>query len=205
MGLKKVISGGQTGADQAGIIVASRFGLETGGMMPKGFKTLNGPNPQFAQKHGLVESESESYPPRTYWNAANSDGTVRMAGNFETRGEVCTLNACIKAKKPHFDVDLTDPPPIEQFIAWLDKHKIETLNVAGNSEESFVGASKLSIQYLTKAFFTLGFGMWIDIERVMQLLDIDEVANKSVYANEMLVLSLRITQKEQGCSTKTQT
>jgi hypothetical protein len=34
--LERVISGGQTGADQAGLAAAKRLGVPTGGFMPKG-------------------------------------------------------------------------------------------------------------------------------------------------------------------------
>jgi Circularly permutated YpsA SLOG family len=37
--LKKIISGGQTGADQAGLRTAKRLGIETGGWMPQGWRT----------------------------------------------------------------------------------------------------------------------------------------------------------------------
>jgi Circularly permutated YpsA SLOG family len=43
----KIISGGQTGADQAGWRAAKACGLETGGWMPKGWKTELGCSPFF--------------------------------------------------------------------------------------------------------------------------------------------------------------
>ena len=46
--LERVISGGQTGADQAGWRAARAFGIPTGGAMPKGFLTEDGPCPEFA-------------------------------------------------------------------------------------------------------------------------------------------------------------
>jgi hypothetical protein len=42
MGLKKIISGGQTGADIAGIDAAIEHGLSYGGWLPKGRKTEKG-------------------------------------------------------------------------------------------------------------------------------------------------------------------
>ena len=39
---EKVISGGQTGADQAGLVAAARFAIPTGGWMPHGFETAEG-------------------------------------------------------------------------------------------------------------------------------------------------------------------
>ena len=46
--IERVISGGQTGADQAGLAVAKRLGIPTGGCMPKGWLTEAGPRPDFA-------------------------------------------------------------------------------------------------------------------------------------------------------------
>lgn len=99
--LTTVISGGQTGADQAGLVVASRFGLKTGGWMPKGFRTLQGLRPDFGPKYGIKEHTSPEYAPRTEKNVQDSDGTVRLAVNFQTAGEVCTLKAILRHKKPY--------------------------------------------------------------------------------------------------------
>ncbi|HJT77421.1 MAG TPA: putative molybdenum carrier protein, partial [Gemmataceae bacterium] len=41
--LERVISGGQTGADQAGLAAAKACGIPTGGWMPKGFLTVAAP------------------------------------------------------------------------------------------------------------------------------------------------------------------
>ena len=46
--IDRVISGGQTGADQAGWRAAKASGIPTGGWMPKGFLTEDGPRPEFA-------------------------------------------------------------------------------------------------------------------------------------------------------------
>lgn len=171
--LKKVISGGQTGADQAGLVVARRFGLETGGIMPKGFKTLTGPRPDLASEYGLTEHASDNYVPRTYQNAKDGDGTVRLAGRMDSRGEVCTLKAIQKYGKPHFDVDLSDPPPHRDFVDWLLDHKIQTLNVAGNAEQTYAGAFKLSFAYLVETFFLYGLEMVVKDEDIYRWLGVD--------------------------------
>ena len=72
MKLKKVISGGQTGIDQAGLEAAKLEGFETGGLMPKGFRTLCGKKPQFELLYNMSEDSSETYPPRTYANRSSS-------------------------------------------------------------------------------------------------------------------------------------
>ena len=52
--LRKIESGGQTGADQAGLRAARAERLETGGWAPKGWETEEGPAPWLADS-GLIE------------------------------------------------------------------------------------------------------------------------------------------------------
>jgi hypothetical protein len=174
MTLKKIISGGQNGADQAGLFVGKRFGLETGGWMPLGFKTLDGPRPEFAELYGVQEHASTNYPERTYQNISMSDGTVRFAADFNSRGEICTLRGLKSKQKPYFDVDLTDPPNTSEFVDWLCKHDIETLNVAGNAENTYLGAYRKSVGYLSNALFDLGFKVLIKPEEILKLLGFEK-------------------------------
>ena len=57
--LKKIISGGQTGADRAGLDVAIKKGIPHGGWIPKGRKTEDGTLPT---KYNLSEMTPTSYP-----------------------------------------------------------------------------------------------------------------------------------------------
>jgi hypothetical protein len=136
--VKKIISGGQSGADQAGLEAGVKLGLQTGGTMPRGFRTLNGPRPDFAQKYGIEESTSWNYAVRTASNVKDSDGTVRFAQDFDSAGERCTANAIHLFRRPSFDVRFEDmsPETISSFKKWLEANNISTLNVAGNSENT---------------------------------------------------------------------
>lgn len=151
--ITKVISGGQTGADQGGIYGAAKAGIETGGWMPFGFMTENGPNPEFAAKYGLKEcedqgSDSKNYSIRTGRNVFDSDGTIRIAADFSTRGEVCTKNAIGRHGKSFLDIkfDRIEPHSVkyilEHFKDWVDSNNIRTLNVAGNCESNAPGIAK---------------------------------------------------------------
>jgi hypothetical protein len=51
--LRKIISGGQTGADIAGLDAAVLLHIPTGGTVMKGFKTESGPNFELGYKYGL--------------------------------------------------------------------------------------------------------------------------------------------------------
>lgn len=50
MAIEKIISGGQTGADIAGLRWARKNGVPTGGYIPKGFRTESGYKTEYATK-----------------------------------------------------------------------------------------------------------------------------------------------------------
>ncbi len=150
--IKKVISGGQTGADIAGLQAASQFGIDTGGTMPKGFITLDGTAPWMAKKFGMKESLSPSYPTRTEANVVDSDGTIRFARNFSSPGEKCTVKFIRKHFKPSFDVDIAQPRPHKEVAEWIIENKIKVLNVAGNSEKNAPGICEFVEEYLMVVF-----------------------------------------------------
>jgi len=147
----KVVSGGQTGVDWAAILAAHEVGFVTGGLMPKGFKTLDGPRLE-AAKYGLTEDTSEAYPQRTFSNARNSDATLRLAFNFLSPGEKCTLRAIKQYNKPYLDVNLLAPPQPQRVAAWIQAQQTKVLNVAGNSEKTAPGIQELAVRYLTAVF-----------------------------------------------------
>lgn len=146
--LTKIISGGQTGADRAGLIVAKKVGLQTGGTMPKGFKAHDGNHPEFADLYGVKEDPSPTYPPRTFKNAYEGDGTVRFAVDFTTSGEKLTLTAVERAKKPHFDVHVLGNTQPSDLVDWIIENKIRVLNVAGNSEKTAPGIGEFVQMFL---------------------------------------------------------
>jgi hypothetical protein len=150
--LSKIVSGGQTGSDCAGLFVAKSFGLKTGGYMPKYFRTLSGFRPDLAKLYNLQEHSSQGYQERTWDNVFISDGTVRFFTKQYSPGERCTLNAINAHGRPHFDVDLNLEVNPGDLLKWLvDKH-IKTLNVAGNSEQTSKGIYEKVVNYLTATF-----------------------------------------------------
>jgi hypothetical protein len=134
-GVKKVISGGQTGIDQLGLIVGKKLGIETGGTATPGFVTEKGKDLNL-KNFGVEEislelqagkSGKEFYLPRTEQNVLNSDGTVYFATNEYSAGKIATENFTKKHNKP-FILN----PTVEELNKWLANNNIETLNVAGN-------------------------------------------------------------------------
>lgn len=128
--LKKVLSGGQQGADKAGLVAALALKLETGGTAPKGWRICNpdgtdGSDPSLAE-FGLIEHSSRQYPPRTVQNVKDADGTAWF-GFSDSPGGKLTLSTAEKYGKPC----IINPTP-RRLRQWAIEHGIETLNVAGN-------------------------------------------------------------------------
>src|SRR5262245_56718099 len=93
-----IISGGQTGADRAGLEVGRSLGLKTGGWAPGGLLTENGPD-QSLEAFGLREHSLPGYPPRTRQNVCDSDLTV-IFGEADSPGSALTKRLCLAYGKP---------------------------------------------------------------------------------------------------------
>jgi hypothetical protein len=135
--LERVISGGQTGADQAGWRAAKILGNATGGLMPYGFLTEAGPRPDFAEAFGAVEMLGGGYPDRTRANVRDSDATIWF-GNPDSPGGRTTLRACAGFRKPVYLVIEGQTQPSE-VAAWIEAEEVRVLNVAGNRESTEPG------------------------------------------------------------------
>ena len=146
----------QSGADQGGLAAAKACGIKTSGWAPLGWITLDGPRKEFLELYNMNECPRPGYPARTALNVRDSDGTLRFANKWGSPGEICTLNALKKFNKPYFNITI----PIEEdfdklmddVIKWLEDNKIEILNVAGNSEQTFKGMEKHVYSFLVQLF-----------------------------------------------------
>jgi hypothetical protein len=143
--LTRIISGGQTGADQGGLLAGKDLGLATGGWAPKGWRTQAGPNPDLGTIFGLREHASAFYPERTGLNVLDADGTVLFARRL-TPGSALTVKYCVQHQKP-----CIINPSRAAFRAWLAADQIAVLNVAGNSELNDPGIAARVRQFLVEA------------------------------------------------------
>lgn len=153
--LEKVISGFQSGADIAGVIAAKNCGLQTGGYMPKGFKTENGNKPEYKELYGAIEINSFDYPKRTLANVNAADATwVFYRGKLE-KGSALTIKYCERLRKLGLAINLTTLNKeafIEDYSNWLELKEIEVLNIAGNRESVAPGIQQEVTELLTKVF-----------------------------------------------------
>ena len=133
--LDKIISGGQTGADRAGLYIGKQLGLETGGFAPYNWMTDEGPNKLILEGYGLIPApfDPKTYPLRTRLNVVDSHGTL-LVGNLNSRGTRLTKFLCIDNDKP-----FTENPSPENLAEWLRVNEILILNVPGNRERTNPG------------------------------------------------------------------
>jgi hypothetical protein len=159
--ITKIISGGQNGIDQAALRAAKRAGFATGGTICKGWITLDGPRPDLGTDYGLKEHHtSSSYNVRTEQNVIDADMTLRLATDFESRGEKCTMRHIKVHKKSFINVDMKTPMPPLMLAALINTFDTVTvLNVAGNSEHTSPGIGEKAEAYLFEVFKLLHSGV----------------------------------------------
>jgi Circularly permutated YpsA SLOG family len=157
--IESVVTGGQTGVDQAGLRAARAAGITTGGWAPQGWLTEsedgchNVPAPWLAE-YGLVECSEPGYPARTVANVRDSDGTLWFGDWMSPSGRT-TLDACRLQHKPFMLVfqGVTRP---SQVVAWLGEKGVRVMNVAGNRESKSRGIGERVERFLGRVFWLLG-------------------------------------------------
>jgi hypothetical protein len=161
------------------LYVANALQIPTGGFAPLGYRTINGPNYMLRDAYGLIETPQRNYQVRTKKNVESSDGTLRIACNFASPGELLTKKCCDSLEKPVFDIFvrfsgnisnkyksnsslnqyewmhqdyynlMQNGYIIEAFDEWIETFNIKTLNVAGNSTQTIPEMFELAASVLT--------------------------------------------------------
>lgn len=106
----KIISGGQAGADYAGLLAAKELGWPTGGWAPKGWRVdptdprfPSGVNPEL-REFGLRECMKPGYPARTMRNVDEAQLTIAfMLKGVHSVGTSKTLGYCQMGKWQEYD------------------------------------------------------------------------------------------------------
>jgi hypothetical protein len=129
--ISKIISGGQTGVDQAALDVAMALGIPHGGWVPKGRKTENGALPD---KYRLKVMPTSSYAKRTEQNVIDSEGTLIISLGPLTGGSELTQKTAMLHDRPCLHIDLgtlNTLQTVKTVRSWIVRHGIGILNIAG--------------------------------------------------------------------------
>lgn len=165
LGSLKIISGGQTGVDQAALRAGKSAGFELGGWSPPGRQCETGRIPADFPLKETPEEKSPKAPDiarslRTEWNVRDSDATLilrrltplKQAGSDP--GTTWTFECAILYGKPLLLCDPNDPDGAKAKMVrqWLETLAVRVLNVAGPAESAQAGIGKLAEKFLLKVF-----------------------------------------------------
>ena len=127
----RIVSGGQTGVDRAALDAALALDISCGGWCPEGRLAEDGRIPEH---YPLKELAGAGYVERTLQNVIDSDGTVIINFGELQGGTEQTLLFCVEQAKPHELINAEEVPASKAaklIGAFVRKHRIEILNVAG--------------------------------------------------------------------------
>lgn len=178
--LHTVISGGQTGADRAGLEAAARCGLRTGGWAPAGFSTSSGFDSLLGSRFGLREVPrdpvvSRMLVARSKLNVDCSDATVAFrlrwsVGTDKTIAYCSTGNwpigrptgpssdkgsPTIPRHRPCLVITQLTPETPRIIVDFVRAHGVRTLNVAGHRDVTLAECPDFAVrveQLLVEAF-----------------------------------------------------
>ncbi|XOV92528.1 MAG: putative molybdenum carrier protein [Bacteroidota bacterium] len=154
MSIEKIISGGQTGVDQAALQAAIDSGIEHGGWCPPGRVCEDGIIPNRFRLKETPEARSPEAPNiprslRTEWNIRDAEASLiilpeRMPPD---PGTSWALKMAEKYQKPYFMVDPTTD--VLQFTKdWIRSNQIRVLGVGGPSEMTVPGIYDSTYQFM---------------------------------------------------------
>lgn len=150
MKLKVIISGGQTGADRAGLDFARECGFYHGGFCPAGRRAEDGRIPNH---YKLIELDTDDYKARTELNALISDATLIVHAHPITPGSALTVQCCEAANRPYLLIP-AETNPLEAASAirkWVWARNVRALNVAGSRESRCPGIYAFTLDILRRA------------------------------------------------------
>jgi hypothetical protein len=128
----RIISGGQTGVDQAALDAARELGLPYGGFVPQGRWTEDGPLP--LDYVGMVETEARHPEVRTKLNVRASDATIIFSRGPCEGGTLLTLLTARDHGVPHLHIDLSvggGSLIAARIRSWLGDLRPGIVNVGG--------------------------------------------------------------------------
>jgi len=139
--VRRIISGGQTGADRGALDAAIELGIAHGGHCPAGRRAEDGRIPE---RFRLVETSSSDYAVRTERNVLDADATLLVTRGNPTGGSALTAALARKHGRPLLLLDLeNEGDPAGAVREWLSAGGIiGCLNVAGPRESSCPGIAQ---------------------------------------------------------------
>jgi hypothetical protein len=149
--VRKIVSGGQTGADRAALDWAIHHHIAHGGWCPQGRLAEDG---TINLVYQLQETPSSDYRQRTEWNVRDSDGTVIFSLTEQLYGgSQLTASYAQQYEKPYLHLwPQKGLVPSHELANFVQIYQIRVLNVAGPRASTEPTIGFLVTDTLNKAF-----------------------------------------------------
>jgi hypothetical protein len=127
--IEKVVTGGESGVEQAAWLAARRAGVATGGYMPRGYATEDGPAPRVGALHDAIEfplSEAQ----RLRANLRRVDALLWFGDPLSGEAKA-VFEACRELGKP-FTSAQPGSTAVSDVVSWLVVFEVKSLMVSGS-------------------------------------------------------------------------
>ncbi len=153
LSIKRIVSGGQTGADRGAFDFALANGLDFGGFVPRGRRAEDGGIPE--KYTNLVETKTQNYSKRTRLNIINSDTTIIFSHGNLRGGSLLTKQLADELQKPVLHINflkLSEEKAIRKVENFLLANGCEILNIAGPRASGDQQIYNKTREFLTNLF-----------------------------------------------------
>jgi hypothetical protein len=133
--VKKIISGGQTEADQAALDIAIRLRIPHAGWTPKGQIAKNGALPE---RFKLQEMQTDNYSECIKQNVIDSMGTLIISYGSLTGDLDYARKMALRHQRQMLGMDLNQMDVAKGALLlndWIQLYRIDVLHVIGPSAE----------------------------------------------------------------------
>jgi hypothetical protein len=150
--IEQIVTGGQTGVDQAVLEVASELGIDFGGWCPKGGLDEN--NASILERFALREATTSNPDERTKLNIRDSDGTLIIVPTLPLPdtirdGTLLTIVEAERTGKPNLIIAVDKKEEaVDTIRGWIDENNIHVLNIGGPRESNSPGVYQETCELL---------------------------------------------------------
>lgn len=158
--IKKIVTGGQTGVDQAALSMAIETGLSVSGWCPKGGLDANGVC-VLGTYPTLQEASTPEPNERTMLNIDDSDGTLVIVPQLPlpdsiVDGTRLTIDYAAQQNKPLLIISLSNKAgAVETILDWIHQNSIRVLNIGGPRESNWPGIHREACDLFRELFTAL--------------------------------------------------
>lgn len=151
--IKKIIAGGQTGAERAALDVAIKLNIDHGGWIPEGRTPENGVLPE---KYRLQEIVAIGDTSSAEQNILDSDGTLIIShGPLQEKPDY-VRRMVLKHQRPWLHIDLKATSAFraaDNIHSWGASHEVRVLHVTGPEARLDPGVYQATVDILEAVFY----------------------------------------------------